>query len=123
VAGRRIARLAAPPDGLDGFRAAAPDGFRRVLQLMANGVPQTDVILAASNAVDGQDARARHVDAGSGSPAVIVADEAKAGRVLDVVRASDGVGVAYLLAEGSPPIITDAPAARPPTLQCGTGRC
>jgi hypothetical protein len=64
VAGHRIARLAAPPDGLDGFRAAAPDGFRRVLQLMANGVPQTDVILAASNAVDGQDARAWHVDAG-----------------------------------------------------------
>jgi hypothetical protein len=78
---------------------------------MANGVPQTDVILAASNAVDGQDARAWHVDAGSGSPAVIVADEAKAGQVLDVVRASDGVGVAYLLAEGSLPIITDAPAA------------
>ena len=40
-----------------------------VLQLKANGVPQTDVILTASNAVDGQDALARHFDAGSGSPA------------------------------------------------------
>ena len=49
-----------------------------VLQLKANGVPQTDVILTASNAVDGQEALARHFDAGSGSPAVIVADEAKA---------------------------------------------
>ena len=38
-----------------------------VLQLKANGVPQTDVILTASNAVDGQDALARHFDAGSGT--------------------------------------------------------
>lgn len=76
-----------------------------VLQLKANGVPQTDVILAASNAVDGQDALARHFDAGSGSPAVIVADEAKAQDVLDKVKASDGVGDAYLLAEGNVPIV------------------
>jgi RND superfamily putative drug exporter len=45
-----------------------------LLQLKANGVPQTDVILTASNAVDGQDALARHFDAGSGSPAVVVAE-------------------------------------------------
>ncbi|MCU1531094.1 MAG: hypothetical protein JWO49_665 [Arthrobacter sp.] len=80
-----------------------------VLQLKANGVPQTDVILAASNAVDGQDALARHFDAGSGSPAVIVADEAKADEVLDEVKASDGVGAAYLLAEGGVPLIADVP--------------
>ena len=79
-----------------------------VLQLRANGVPQTDVILTASNAVDGQDALARHFDAGSGSPAVIVADEAKAQAVLDAVRASDGVGDAFLLADGGAPIITGA---------------
>ena len=54
-----------------------------ILQLKANGVAQTDVILTASNAVDGQDALGRHFDAGSGSPAVIVADEAKAQDVLD----------------------------------------
>ncbi|MEQ4520414.1 MMPL family transporter [Pseudarthrobacter sp. B907] len=82
-----------------------------VLQLKANGVPQTDVILAASNAVDGQDALARHFDAGSGSPAVIVADEAKAQEVLAKTKASDGVGDAYLLAEGSVPIVPVAPGA------------
>ena len=82
-----------------------------VLQLKANGVPQTDVILAASNAVDGQDALARHFDAGSGSPAVIVADEAKAQDVLDKVKASDGVGDAYLLAEGNVPIVPGAQGA------------
>jgi RND superfamily putative drug exporter len=82
-----------------------------VLQLKANGVPQTDVILTASNAVDGQDALARHFDAGSGSPAVIVADEAKAQEVLAKAKATDGVGAAYLLAEGSVPIVPGAPSA------------
>ncbi|MFN3922230.1 MMPL family transporter [Pseudarthrobacter scleromae] len=81
-----------------------------VLQLKANGVPQTDVILTASNAVDGQDALARHFDAGSGSPAVVVADQSKAQEVLDTVKAADGVGDAYLLAQGSVPI-TGAPGA------------
>lgn len=82
-----------------------------VLQLKANGVPQTDVILTASNAVDGQDALARHFDAGSGSPAVIVADEARAQEVLAKTRATGGVGDAYLLADGGAPVIAGAPAA------------
>jgi len=79
-----------------------------LFQLKANGVPQTDVILTASNAVDGQDALARHFDAGSGSPAVVVADQGKAAEVLDKVKADDGVGEAYLLGPGSVPI-TGAP--------------
>lgn len=81
-----------------------------LFQLKANGVPQTDVILTASNAVDGQDALARHFDAGSGSPAVVVADQGKAAEVLDRVKADDGVGEAYLLGAGSVPI-TAAPGA------------
>jgi RND superfamily putative drug exporter len=81
-----------------------------LLQLKANGVPQTDVILTASNAVEGQDALARHFDAGSGSPAVVVAEQGKAQEVLDTVKAADGVGQAYLLAQGSVPI-TGAPGA------------
>jgi len=82
-----------------------------ILQLNANGVAQTDVILAASNAVNGQDALGRHFDAGSGSPAVIVADEAKAQEVLQKTKTSDGVGDAYLLAEAGVPIMTGAPGA------------
>ena len=85
-----------------------------VLQLKANGVPQTDVILTASNAVDGQDALARHFDAGTGSPAVIVADEAQAQAVLDKTKATDGVGDAYLLADGGVPIIAGSPAVPGP---------
>jgi RND superfamily putative drug exporter len=80
-----------------------------VLQLKANGVPQTDVILAASNAVDGQDALARHFDAGSGSPAVVVVEEGTADAVLAVVKAADGVGDAYLLAAGGVPITPGEP--------------
>ena len=85
-------------------------GSAGLLQLKANGVPQTYVIRTASNAVDGQDALARHFDAGSGSPAVVVVDQGKAGEVLDTVKAADGVGEAYLLAQGSVPI-TGAPGA------------
>lgn len=81
-----------------------------ILQLKAHGVPQTDVILNASNAVDGQSALGRHFDAGSGSPAVIVASEVNAAEVLAEVRAADGVGAAYLLADGGVPI-TGAPGA------------
>ena len=100
-----------------------------ILQLKANGVAQTDVILTASNAVDGQDALGRHFDAGSGSPAVIVADQAKAQEVLARVKASDGVGDAYLLADGGVPIMTGAaaplpprPRPVPPPRRSGTGR-
>ncbi|HET8880431.1 MAG TPA: MMPL family transporter [Arthrobacter sp.] len=82
-----------------------------VLQLKANGVPQTDVILAASNAVDGQKALARHFDAGTGSPAVIVTDQAKAQEVLAKTKATDGVGDAYLLADGGAPVVPGAPGA------------
>ncbi|WP_314323351.1 MMPL family transporter [Paenarthrobacter ilicis] len=81
-----------------------------VLQLKANGVPQTDVILAKSDAVDGQDALARHFDAGSGSPAVVVASQGSAQQVLDKVKAADGVGDAYLLADGNVPV-SGAPGA------------
>ncbi|MFS0717969.1 MMPL family transporter [Arthrobacter sp. 1P04PC] len=82
-----------------------------VLQLRANGVPQTAVILSASNAVDGQKALARHFDAGSGSPAVIVTDQAKAQDVLAKTKDTDGVGDAYLVADGGAPVIPGAPGA------------
>lgn len=90
-----------------------------MLQLKASGVPQTDVILTASNAVDGQDALARHFDAGSGSPVVVVADESKADGVLAKVKTADGVGDAYLLAAGSVPITGGPGAPRAPDVHDG----
>ena len=62
-----------------------------LLQLQANGVSQTEVILGASNAVDGQKALAEHFDAGSGSPVVIIADAGKRAEVIAAVEHVDGI--------------------------------
>ncbi|MCZ2401916.1 MMPL family transporter [Paenarthrobacter sp. Z7-10] len=74
-----------------------------VLQLHANGVPQSDVILAKSDAVDGQKALAQHFDAGSGSPVVIIADQAKATQVLAAAKGQDGITSAALYSSGGRP--------------------
>lgn len=46
-----------------------------LLQLKASGVTQTDLILAQSNAVDGQKAIARHFDAGSSAPVLVAVSQ------------------------------------------------
>ena len=82
-----------------------------LLQLKANGVAQTDVILTASNAVG---------RAGCPGPALRRrvrqprGDRGRRGKRQDVLaklQTSDGVGDAYLLAEGGAPVITGAPGA------------
>lgn len=65
-----------------------------VPQFKASGISQTDAILGASNAVDGQHALERHFPAGSGSPAVIVANAAKLPLVLQAVQATGGISSA-----------------------------
>ncbi|MDQ6753550.1 MAG: MMPL family transporter [Actinomycetota bacterium] len=67
-----------------------------VLQLHANGVSQSEVILTKSDAVNGEKALGEHFDAGSGSPVVIVADSTKAAAVLSVTRMQPGVSTASL---------------------------
>ncbi|MFI5084902.1 MAG: MMPL family transporter [Actinomycetales bacterium] len=62
-----------------------------VLQLHANGVSQSDVILAKSDAVDGQIQLGRHFDAGSGSPVVVIAGRDKAAAVTALLAAADGI--------------------------------
>ncbi len=57
-----------------------------VLQLKADGVPQSDLVLGASQARDGQDVLAQHFAAGSGSPAYVIVPE---GRVADAVTVLD----------------------------------
>ena len=64
-------------------------GALGLTQLQASGVPQSALILSASNAVDGQDALGRHFDAGSGSPVYVVAPAADGVEVR--VEATDAV--------------------------------
>lgn len=84
-----------------------------LLQLRANGIAQTDVVLGASNARDGQQVAAEHFPAGSGSPVIVIADQADADTVLDAVTATDGVDSASLYAgnvrPGTPsqPVVVD----------------
>ncbi|GLB69271.1 MMPL family transporter [Arthrobacter mangrovi] len=99
---RRIAGLIAHRPRLTWLvtLAVLAAGSLGVLQLQAHGVPQSELVLVQTDSADGQDALARHFDAGSGSPAVIIADEALRDEVLEVVRGQDGVAEAELLAAG-----------------------
>lgn len=72
-------------------------------QLKANGVQQTDVVLSQSDAVDGQAVVAKHFDAGSGSPVLIVAPEAPANAVLAATEKTDGVASAAFYTGGGRP--------------------
>ncbi|MCS5495762.1 MMPL family transporter [Cnuibacter physcomitrellae] len=84
-----------------------------LLQLRANGVAQTDVVLGASNARDGQTVAAEHFPAGSGSPVIVIADQADADAVLDAVTATEGVDSASIYAGNvrpgaeSQPVVVD----------------
>ena len=99
---RRIAGLIARRPRLTWLVSLAvlAAGSLGVLQLQAHGVPQSELVLVQTDSADGQDALARHFDAGSGSPAVIIANEALRDEVLEVVRGQDGVADAELLAAG-----------------------
>ncbi|WP_207346237.1 MMPL family transporter [Arthrobacter sp. E3] len=94
-----------------------------VLQLQANGVSQTEVILGQSNAVDGQKALAKHFDGGSGSPVVIIVDENKQAQVLAAVTGTAGIADAsFYTGNGRPdaaaqPVVKDGRVLLNATLQ------
>jgi RND superfamily putative drug exporter len=85
-------------------------------QLKANGVQQTDVVLTQSDAVDGQAVLAKHFDAGSGSPVVIVAPEKDAAAVLAQTEKADGIASAALYTGGGRP---QAGTTAPPVVKDG----
>ncbi|MUK00616.1 MMPL family transporter [Vibrio cholerae] len=76
-------------------------GALGLTQLQASGVPQSALILAPSNAVDGQEALGRHFDAGSGSPVYVVVPETDQDAGLDVVTRQQGISEAALTADPS----------------------
>ncbi|MDN4598309.1 MMPL family transporter [Leifsonia virtsii] len=83
-------------------------------QLKANGVQQTDVVLSQSDAVDGQAVVAKHFDAGSGSPVLIVAPQSDGDAVLAAAEKTDGIASAtFYTGEGRPqPGVQPEPVAK-----------
>ena len=62
-----------------------------VLQLKADGVPQSDLVLGASEARDGQDVLAQHFAAGSGSPAYVIVPEDRVADAVQVLTDAEGI--------------------------------
>ncbi|MEE6388346.1 MMPL family transporter [Microbacterium paraoxydans] len=94
-------------------------GAAGVTQLDAQGVPQSDLVLGASEARDGQVALGEHFPGGSGSPVSVIVDEDRLQDAADVLLANDGIdGVTVTAADspsGSAPVTADGiTAAGPP---------
>lgn len=77
-------------------------GTAGVLQLNANGVPSSDLVLGSSEARDGQVALAEHFPAGSGSPASIIVPEDRLADALAVLDGNPGISSVAAVSAGSP---------------------
>ncbi|WP_424447467.1 MMPL family transporter [Microbacterium arborescens] len=77
-------------------------GTAGVLQLNANGVPSSDLVLGASEARDGQVALAEHFPAGSGSPASIIVPEDRLADALTVLDENPGISSVAAVSADSP---------------------
>lgn len=89
-----------------------------VTQLQASGVPQSELVLGASEARTGQDRLAEHFPAGSGSPVYVVAPEGEMQEAADVLLQEDGIAQVAISADtpsGTAPVTADGiQAAGPP---------
>ncbi|GAB3920633.1 MMPL family transporter [Microlunatus endophyticus] len=70
--------------------------------LRATGVPQTDLLLTSSESVSGQQQLARHFDAGSGSPVIIIAPAARSAAVITAAEGVRHVSSAAAFTGGRP---------------------
>lgn len=77
-------------------------GAAGITQLNASGVPQSDLVLGASQARDGQVALGEHFPGGSGSPAIVVVAEEALQDAADVLLADDGIDSVAVVAADSP---------------------
>ena len=96
-----------------------------LLQLKASGTPQSAVVEGYSQARDGQAALGKHFPQGSGSPAVIVADQDALQAVATKALDTSGVASITVLSKASPsgsypvtrdgvqPLIPNVPAGQP----------
>ncbi len=104
-------------------------GAAFVPHLQADGVPQSDLVLGASEARDGQTALGEHFPGGSGSPANVIVPEDALQDAADILLAEDGVtDVTVTTADspsGSAPVTADgitaigAPEPPAPTVSDG----
>lgn len=72
------------------------------LQLKADGVPASDLVLGASEARDGQDVLAEHFPAGSGSPLYVIVPEDRVADAVGVLTDSDGVDSVAVVSADAP---------------------
>jgi putative drug exporter of the RND superfamily len=84
----------------------------------ADGVPQSAIVLGATESVAGQDVQARYFAAGSGAPTIVIAEAAAADRMVAAVAAVAGVSSVALR---TPPF-GGPPASRPPLVAVVDGR-
>ncbi|GAB3281347.1 MMPL family transporter [Microbacterium lacusdiani] len=81
-----------------------------VLQLDADGVPASDLVLGSSEARDGQVLLGEHFPGGSGSPVFVVVGEDDMHDAADVLLASPDVETVSIVADspiGSAPVVSD----------------
>lgn len=72
------------------------------LQLDADGVPQSDLVLGSSSARDGQVALGEHFPAGAGSPVEVIVAEEDLQATTDVLLADEGISSVSVVAADSP---------------------
>ncbi|HRQ00534.1 MAG TPA: MMPL family transporter, partial [Terrimesophilobacter sp.] len=77
-------------------------GAMGVTQLNASGVPQSDLVLGASEARDGQVALGEHFPGGSGSPVFVVVPESDFDAVTDALLEHTGVDIVSVTTADSP---------------------
>jgi RND superfamily putative drug exporter len=88
-------------------------------QFKAAGVSQTDTILGGSDAVTGQQVLARHFPAGSGSPAIVIADANKLPAVMTVFENTPQISGVVPYASNTSPNPAFGPTLPTPTVRDG----
>ena len=73
-----------------------------LLQLRADGVPSSDLVLGASEARDGQDVLGEHFPAGSGSPVYVIVPEEDVVEAVQILDDSAGIESVATASEDSP---------------------
>ncbi len=86
-----------------------------VTQLDATGVAQSDLVLGASEARDGQVALGEHFAAGSGSPVYVITGESEMQRAADILLSDEGVDSVSVVSQdsvsGTAPVTSDGVTA------------